>query len=83
MTKGVKLAMLKFIGFFKNNLVAKYKGEKILLAAEQSLGVCKRLDAVGTLTEEHVHYVLTKLSIVNNNKNEEHVQDDGQTIRVG
>ena len=32
------------------------------------LGVCKHLDAVEALTEEHVHGVLTGLSIVNNNR---------------
>ena len=52
MFKEVKLVMLTFIEFFKKNRIAKYDGENILLAAEQFLGVCKRRDAVGALTEE-------------------------------
>ena len=60
--------MLTFIEFFKKNGIAKYSGENVLLAAEQLLGVCKRLDAVKSLTEEHVHDILTGLSIVNNTR---------------
>ena len=65
MSKKVKNAMLTFIEFFKKHGIAKYEGENVLVAAEQLLGVCKRLDAVKALTEEHVHDILTGLSIVN------------------
>ena len=68
MSKEVKNAMLTFIEFFKKHGIAKYEGENVLVAAEQLLGVCKRLDAVKALTEEHVHDILTGLSIVNNSR---------------
>ena len=59
MPKEFKLAMLTFIEFFKKSWIAKYNGEFVVLAAEQLLGVCKRLDVVGDLNEEHMHDVLT------------------------
>ena len=68
MSKEVKNTMLMFVEFFKKHGIVKYKGVNVLLAAEQSLGVCKHLDTVGALTREHVHAVLTSLSIVNNNR---------------
>ena len=54
MSKEVKNAMLTFIEFFKKHVISKYKGENVLLVAEKFLGVCKRMDAVGALTEEHI-----------------------------
>ena len=59
MSKEVNMAMLAFIKLCKKNRIFRSDGKNVLLAAEQSLGVCKRLDAVGALTEEHVHDVLT------------------------
>ena len=68
LSREVKNTMLTFIEFFKKHEIATYKGDHVLLAAKQLLGVCKRLYAVGALTEEHVHDVLTDLSIVNNKR---------------
>ena len=68
MSKEVKQAMLIFINFFKTCGSTKYLSENVLTASEQLLGVCKRLDAIKVLTEEHFHDILTGLSIVNNNR---------------
>jgi hypothetical protein len=68
MSKEVRQAKLTFIGFFKKNGIAKYDGENMLLTAEQLLGVCKRLNTVKALAEEHVHENLTRMRIVNNNR---------------
>ena len=56
--------MLMFIVFFRKHGITKYEGENVLVATEQLLGVCKRLGAVNDLTKEHVHGILTGLSIV-------------------
>jgi hypothetical protein len=61
MSKEVKLAMLSFIESFKKGGIVNYSGENILIALEI------RLDALKALTEEHVHDILTNLSIFNNN----------------
>eukprot|EP00956_Cyclotella_meneghiniana_P009509 scaffold13164_cov56-Cyclotella_meneghiniana.AAC.1 len=66
MSREVKEAMISFIDFFKKKGVARYTGENILVVQEELLGVCRRLDAVGALTEEHVMDILTGLSICGN-----------------
>ena len=52
--------------FFKRRDIANYPGENVLVASNELLGVCKSLDVVDALTDEHVIDVLTGLSIVNN-----------------
>ena len=82
MPKEVKNAMLAFIEFFKKYGIAKYEGENILVAAEQLLGVCKRLDAVGALTKEHVHD-LDRLEHCQQQQVQEHVQVNDQAVGFG
>jgi hypothetical protein len=66
MSREVKEAMLSFIEFFKKKGVARYTGENVLVVQEELLGVCRRLDAVGALTDEHVMDILTGLGICGN-----------------
>ena len=66
MSREVKDAMLFFLSLFKRKGVSRYVGENVLLASEEILGVCKRLDAGKGLLEEHVIDVLTGLSICGN-----------------
>ena len=68
MSREVKQAMLNFLDSFKKSGLTKYAGENVLLAASEVLGVCKRLDAVKSLQDEHVHDVLTGLAICNNSR---------------
>jgi hypothetical protein len=68
MSREVKEAMLKFLDIFKRNGISKYTGENVLVASEEILGVCKRLDAVGSLQDEHVMDVLSGLSICTNTR---------------
>ena len=42
---------------FKNIRIVKYDRENVSLAAEQLLGFCKRLNAVGALTEYYLYDV--------------------------
>eukprot|EP00956_Cyclotella_meneghiniana_P028265 scaffold65213_cov39-Cyclotella_meneghiniana.AAC.4 len=60
--------MISFIEFFKRKGVARYTGENVLVVQEELLGVCRRLDAVGALTDEHVMDILTGLSICGNSR---------------
>ena len=64
----VKEAMNKFLELFKRQGVARYTGESVLVVSEEVLGVCKRLDAVGALTDDHVLEVLSGLCICTNAK---------------
>jgi hypothetical protein len=66
MSREVKEAMISFIEFFKKKGVARYTGENVLVVQEELLGVCRRLDAVNALTDEHVMDILTGLSICGN-----------------
>ncbi len=66
MSREVKDAMLFFLSLFKRKGISRYVGENVLLASEEVLGVCKRLDAGKGLLEEHVIDVLTGLSICGN-----------------
>ena len=66
MSREVKDAMLFFLSLFKHKGVSRYVGENVLLASEEILGVCNRLDAGKGLLEEHVIDVLTGLSICGN-----------------
>jgi hypothetical protein len=68
MSREVKEAMYKFLDIFRRNGVARYTGENVLVVSEEVLGVCKRLDAVGALLEEHVIDVLSGLSICTNSR---------------
>ena len=54
----VKEAMFNFLDIFKRNGVSRYTGENVLVVSEEILGVCKWLDAVKALQEEHVTDVL-------------------------
>ena len=66
MSREVKDAMLNFLDLFKRKGVARYTGENVLLVSEEIIGVCKRLDSVGALQEDHVIDILTGLSICGN-----------------
>jgi hypothetical protein len=68
MSREVKEAMFKFLDIFKRNGVSRYTGENILVVSEEILGVCKRLDAIKALQEEHVTDVLSGLSICTNKR---------------
>ena len=57
--------MIAFINFFTNNGI-RCDEENVLLETEQFLGVYRYLDAAGVFSEEHVHYNMTGLSIINN-----------------
>ena len=50
----VKEALFKFLDIFKPNGVSHYTGKNVFVVAEEILGICKRLDAVKALQEEHV-----------------------------
>ena len=58
MSREVKEAMCKFLDIFKRNGVSRYIGVNVLVVSEEALGVCKRLEAVGALQDEHVLDVL-------------------------
>ena len=60
--------MLNFLDTFKKSGLTKYAGENVLLASSEALGVCKRLDGVNSVQDEHVHDVLTGLAICNNSR---------------
>jgi hypothetical protein len=45
MSHEVTDAMLSFLALFKHKGISRYQGKNVLLAAEEVLGVCKRLDA--------------------------------------
>jgi hypothetical protein len=66
MSREVKEAMTKFLDIFKRNGISRYTGENVLVASEEIIGVCKRLDAVNALQEEHVLDILAGLSICTN-----------------
>lgn len=53
MSREVKDAIFKFLDIFKRNGVSRYTGENVLVVAEEILGVCKRLDAVNSLQDDH------------------------------
>ena len=62
----IEEAMYKFLDIFKQNDISWYSGENVLVVSEEILGVCKRLDVVKALQEEHVMDVLSGLSICTN-----------------
>ena len=66
MSREVKDAMLVFLDLFKRKGVARYTGENLIIIQEEVVGVCKRLDSVHALTDDHVLEVLTGLSICTN-----------------
>ena len=68
MNKDVKKAMLDFIDIFKTKGLANYAAENVLQASEELSGVCKRLDAVRALTDEHVFDVCLGMSICKNTR---------------
>jgi hypothetical protein len=68
MSREVKEAMLNFLDLFKRKGIARYTGENVLEAVEEVLGVCKRLDSVNALQEEHLADILTGLSICSNTR---------------
>lgn len=68
MSREVKEAMYKFLDIFKRQGISRYTGESVLVASEEILAVCKRLDAVHALQEEHVTDILTGLSICTNKR---------------
>ena len=64
----IKDAMIGFIALFKRRGLARYVGENALLASEELLGVCKRLDAAKALRKEHINDICIGLTIVNNTR---------------
>jgi hypothetical protein len=68
MSREVKDAMIKFLEIFKRNGVSRYSGENVFVVEEELIGVTKRLNAVGALTDDHVLEVLTGLSICTNKR---------------
>ena len=64
----IKDAMISFIALFKRRGLARYVGENALLASEELLGVCKRLDAAKALRKEHINDICIGLTIVNNTR---------------
>jgi hypothetical protein len=68
MSREVVDAMKKFLEIFKRNGVSRYTGENVLTVEAEISGVCKRLDAVGALTFDHVLEVLTGLAICTNKR---------------
>ena len=68
MSKDVKKAILNFIDLFKARGLTRYTGENVLRASEELLGVLKRLNSIGGVTDEHVYGVLHGLSICNNSR---------------
>lgn len=68
MSREVKDAMLVFLDLFKRKGVARYTGENLIIIQEEVVGVCKRLDSVHALTDDHVLDVLTGLTIAGNQR---------------
>jgi len=68
MSREVKDAMIKFLEIFKKNGVSRHSGENVFVVEEELIGVTKRLNAVGALTDDHVLEVLTGLSICTNKR---------------
>ena len=68
LNRDTKESMLGYLAFFRKRGVAHYPGENVVVVAKELLGVCKRLATVDALTSEHVHDVLTGLSICNNTR---------------
>ena len=68
MSKEIKQAMLSFLDRFHKLGIASYQGENILLASEEVLGVCRRLNSINAITSEHIHDVLVGLSIAQNSR---------------
>ena len=66
MSKDVKRAILNFVDLFKARGLTRYTGESILKASKELLGVLKRLNSVGGVTDEHVYNILQGLLICNN-----------------
>ena len=66
MSKEVKETMLIFLDIFKKKGVTCYMVENALVVLEELLGVCRHLDAVGALLDEHVIDILTSLTICGN-----------------
>ena len=66
MSPEVKEAMLTFLDLFKCKGVACCTRENIMQISEELLGVCKQLDAVYGLQDEHVADILTGLLIYGN-----------------
>ena len=68
LNRDTKESMLAYLVFFKKRGVAHYPGDNVLVASNERLGVCNRLAAVDVLTSEHVHNVVTGVSICNNTR---------------
>ena len=64
----VKEAMFQFLDIFKQNRVTRYTGKNLLVVSKEILGVCKHLDVVKALQEEHITNVLSGLSICINKR---------------
>ena len=48
--------------------MARYTGENVIVASEEVLGVCKRLNSVRALQEDHVLDILMGLSVCSNSR---------------
>ena len=68
MSKEIMQAMLSFLDRFHRLGIASYQGENVLLASEEILGVCRRLNSINAITSEHIHDVLVGLSIAQNSR---------------
>ena len=68
LNRDMEESMLGYLAFFRKRGVAHYPGENVVVVSKELLEVCKRLATVDALTSEHVHDVLTGLSICNNTR---------------
>lgn len=66
MSREDKEAMFIFLSIFRKNGIVRYMGEHVLVLLEELLGVCRHLDAIGTLLDKHVIDILTGLTICGN-----------------
>ena len=83
MSREVKDAMVKFLDLFKRRGVARYTGENVMVVQEELVGVCKRLDSVQALQDDHVFDVLTGLTICGNARFKEMFQFLKQSADLG
>ena len=58
--------MFSFLDIFKKKGVVHYMGENVLAVFEDLLVVCRYLDAIGALLDEHVVDILTGLTMCGN-----------------
>ena len=82
MSRGDKEAMFKFLDIFRQNKVSCYTGKNVFMVSEEILGVCKLLDMVKALQEEHMMYVLSGCFYMYQQTFLRHVQSPQQNIKL-